>query len=78
MSRRSTAAHQPSPLPVEGFASRDQVRCAFGGISISTLYRWMDEGQLPRPVQLGPGRVGWPVEQIRERIEQLKSQSVAA
>lgn len=29
------------------------------GLSAATLYRWMDEGQFPRPVKLGPNSVGW-------------------
>ncbi len=77
MPRRSLPRQFP-PLPAEGFACREAVCGAFGGIGVSTLYQWMADGLVPRPVQLGPGRVGWPVGQIRERIEQLKSQSVAA
>ena len=29
------------------------------GVSVPTLYRWMDKGLFPRPVRLGPQAVGW-------------------
>jgi len=35
-----------------------QVQAAFG-IGKSTIYRWMDTNQFPRPVKLGPNRVAW-------------------
>ena len=30
-----------------------------GGVSRSTLYRWMQAGQFPRPVKLGPHVTAW-------------------
>ncbi len=30
-----------------------------GGVSRSTLYRWMDAGRFPRPLKLGPQAAGW-------------------
>ena len=32
----------------------------FLGISRSSLYRYIKTGHIPAPVQIGPGRVGWP------------------
>lgn len=29
------------------------------GVSQTTLYRWLDAGAFPRPVPMGPRRVGW-------------------
>ncbi len=29
------------------------------GLSTSTLYRRMAQGEFPRPVRIGPGAVGW-------------------
>lgn len=30
-----------------------------GGVSRSTLYRWIDAGLFPRPVKIGPHAVAW-------------------
>lgn len=29
------------------------------GVSVSTLYRWVESGDFPQPVRLGPARVGF-------------------
>lgn len=39
------------------------------GISESTLYRWMDAGRFPRPVQLGPNTVAWPESAVSDWME---------
>lgn len=44
-------------------------------ISASTLRRWMEDADFPRPVQLGPRAVGWPAEQCHEW---LKTRPIAA
>ena len=41
------------------FLKRDEVRQIAGNIVDSTLYHWMSQGIFPRPVKLGPQRVGW-------------------
>ena len=41
------------------FLKRDEVRQRAGNIVDSTLYHWMSQGIFPRPVKLGPQRVGW-------------------
>ena len=48
-----------------------------GGIHISTLYRWMDEGKFPcKKVQLGPRAVGFKKSDVEKYIngelEELK------
>jgi predicted DNA-binding transcriptional regulator AlpA len=53
---------------------RSEVRRRFGGISTSTLYKWMDEERIPRPVTLGPHRVGW----IEDEIEAALQARIAA
>lgn len=29
------------------------------GVSVSTLYRWVSDSRFPRPIRLGPARVGF-------------------
>lgn len=49
-----------SPIAFEhGFAKVNEALAVAGDPSISTLYRWIHNGIFPRPVQLGPHRVGW-------------------
>ncbi len=40
--------------------------CQRYALGRSTVYRMMDRGEFPRPVQLGPNRVGWRVEDLEE------------
>jgi predicted DNA-binding transcriptional regulator AlpA len=44
---------------VEPIYSWRDARPLFGGISRTTAWRMVRAGQLPRPVQISPGRVGW-------------------
>ena len=36
-----------------------EIRQLLGGISKSTLWRWISENQFPRPLKLGERAVGW-------------------
>jgi prophage regulatory protein len=36
------------------------------GLSRATVYRLMQRGDFPRPIQLSPGAVGWPASTIRQ------------
>lgn len=40
--------------------------CSQYGLGRSTVYRMMDRGEFPRPVQLGPNAVGWRVEDLED------------
>jgi excisionase family DNA binding protein len=42
--------------------------CALLGISRATLYRWVKDGLLPAPIQLGPRRVAFPIASIEQFI----------
>ena len=44
----------------------------YTGISVATLYRWMQEGLFPKQVQLGPNAVGWRESVIASWIEGRK------
>ena len=47
--------------------------CERTSLSRSTLYRLIQAGEFPRPIELSPGRVGFPVETVDswldERVE---------
>jgi excisionase family DNA binding protein len=42
------------------------------GVSRATIYRWIKDGLIPAPIQLGPRRVAFP----RESVEKLISSRV--
>ena len=44
---------------------------AVTGLSRSTIYKWMDEGSLPKPVKLGPRAVGWREADINDWLNKL-------
>ena len=39
------------------------------GISEPTLYRMRARGDLPEPIRLSPGRIGWPEDVIRRWLD---------
>lgn len=39
------------------------------GVSRSSIYRLMQEGEFPRPVRVGPGAVRWKASDIEAWIE---------
>jgi prophage regulatory protein len=51
------------------------------GLSLATLWRLRRRGDLPEPMRLSPGRVGWPESEIdtwlasRSRSERLTARS---
>ncbi len=45
------------------------------GLSRSTIYAFMQEGTFPKPISLGPRRVGWLKEEINSWIEEKIRQS---
>lgn len=42
-----------------------------GGVHRSTLWRWIREGKLPKPIKLGPGVARWRMSHIRAFIEAM-------
>ena len=52
-----------------------QVRARVGGISVSTLYRWMDQGLFPKPFRLQDRTIAWDSEQIDRWIQQRQAGS---
>lgn len=43
------------------------------GIARSTLYKYIDDGTFPRPIQLGPRSVGW----VEAEIDNWLSERIA-
>lgn len=72
--RRQSAPVNPI-LPSEGFA-RLPVVLAVVGMSKSSWWRGVKAGIYPKPVQLGPGTVGWKVTDIRDLIVKLEAGAV--
>ena len=57
-----------SPRGVTRFVGRNEVAEALG-FSLKTLGREIKRGHIPRPIQLSPNRVGWPVDVIQKLLE---------
>jgi predicted DNA-binding transcriptional regulator AlpA len=57
-----------SPRGITRFVGRAEVAEALG-YSLKTLGREINRGHAPRPVQISPNRVGWPVEVIQKLLE---------
>ena len=45
------------------------------GLSRSTIYAFMQEGTFPKPIKLGPRRVGWIQDEVTAWIEEKIRQS---
>lgn len=45
------------------------VLAKLGGISETTLRRWMKDEDFPRPKQLGPRAVGWLASQVDDWLD---------
>lgn len=54
---------------------RPKQLCSLLNISIPTLYRWMDNGDLPFPkIKIGPGAVGFRQTDVEKYIEDQTEQ----
>ena len=69
MTARAPAPPTAPAAPRALIYRRKQVLELFG-ISGSTLRRWMDSQGFPRPRQLGPRTVGWPVDECRAWLDE--------
>ena len=52
-----------SPIPTRQYI-RAQELAAMLAVHRTTLWRWVHDGHLPRPVRLGPNTVAWDSTQI--------------
>ena len=46
------------------------------GISESTVWRWANEGKLPKPIKLSKRVTVWREDEVKEAIERLSEVSV--
>jgi prophage regulatory protein len=54
--------------------TKNEVRSLFGNIGKTTLHRWINEGRFPRPVSIGPNRVGWVQSELDAFISKLQAE----
>jgi len=52
-----------SPIPTRQYI-RAQELAAMLAVHRTTLWRWVHDGHLPRPIKLGPNTVAWESTQI--------------
>jgi prophage regulatory protein len=45
------------------------------GVSIPTLYRWNKTGRFPKPIRLGPARVGFFVSDVDAWLAERKAEA---
>jgi predicted DNA-binding transcriptional regulator AlpA len=58
-----------------GFVQAEQAAKMFS-VSKSTWFRWRRRGVISKGVRLGYNRTGWPLEEVRELFERIKSGEV--
>jgi predicted DNA-binding transcriptional regulator AlpA len=62
-------AHQAADgMEGDGYVFVPQLLKFLGGISRPTMYRWIDDGLLPAPVQIGPNRIAFLRQEVREAL----------
>lgn len=67
----------PAPWPADGYISVAMLMHALRSCGQSTIYKWCDDGLLPRPTKIGLSAVGWPVEQARQMVIDLPAKAAA-
>jgi len=55
--------HRKSEQVVRPKAARAKL-----GVSNATLYRWVKEGRLPKPIRVGPAVSGWPERELDDYL----------
>lgn len=66
-----------SGLPQSGFVSPSWVKAHYQ-ISNSTLYKWLAEGFLPKPLRFGPRATRFAVEDLRRFEATLRTTDISA
>ncbi|MEG9438510.1 AlpA family transcriptional regulator [Edaphobacter sp. HDX4] len=68
----STQAQESRPAPKKKFLRLPTI-IETTGLSRSTIYRKLDDGNFPRPVRLGPKSVAWIESEVQDWMDQLAS-----
>jgi len=63
-----SASVRGPPGGVDRLVSIKETLALVGSPAVSTLYRWIADGSFPKPVQIGPGRVGVKMSAIQAWI----------
>ena len=58
-------------MTISEFIPRKEVARILG-ISVSTVFRWSNDGDLPQPVRLGPNKTMYARDEIEAYIEKVK------
>ena len=53
----------PTPLPILGLLRLPQV-CSLVGVKKTTVWAWVKDGRLPKPVKLSPRVTAWRTSEI--------------
>lgn len=70
---------EPALTAPERYVTVPEFRRRLGGVSVSTLYRMMDAGDIARPSKITRKRVGWPIEYVdRFMLNRLTPEQAAA
>lgn len=51
------------------YLNKKEVRKAVGNVSDTTIWRWVQQGIFPSPRRVGPNRLGWLSNDIKDWIE---------
>lgn len=62
-----SAAPTFDQLPDSALINTKTVSDLFGGLSLTTLWRWVKNGDLPQPTRIG-GRKLWSVADVRRTL----------
>lgn len=76
-SRRRQLRPEAAVWPEVGFVGIAAMRLALNRCAAQTIYNYIAEGLLPPMVDIGPNRVGWPVEVARQALVDLPAKVAA-
>lgn len=73
MSKRNDYSSKAETTQMERAIVRLPGVLAKTGLGRSTIYAWVNKGQFPVPVQLGPRAIGWRAADIDQWLEERLS-----
>lgn len=76
--RQGAPSRDATPFPREGYFLDTAGLQERLPVSRATIRRYVDDGILPRPIQLSQRRIVWPETEIAAALSKLQSRSRAA